>query len=104
VPWLRQALREAGYFQTTVDGDAAATLLIDEQKLSLQFGCDNDGFGFTWIEFPPEHRNVVLVLGCNDTCLRIQIGQQVEFAHSGEVEDWGSVGNDDQAPGSLFTR
>jgi len=28
----------------------------------------------------------------------------VEPAHRDEVEDWGSIGNDDQAPGSLFTR
>ena len=74
----------------------------------------------------PEHRNLVLVLGCDDTnprpvkldCvpgefalyrwrnydLRIQITQQVELVDGGEVEDWGSVGNNDQAPGSLFTR
>jgi len=93
---------KAGYFQTTVDGNAAATLLIDEQKLSLQFGGDNDGFGFTRIELLPEHRNVVLVSGCDDTCprrvkldcvpeefalytrrnydLRIQITKQVELA------------------------
>jgi hypothetical protein len=110
----------------TVDGDAAATLFIDEQKVGLQFGGYNDGFRFTWIELLPERRNLVLVLGCDDTnprpvkldCvpgefaldrwrnydLRIQITQQVELVDGGEVEDWGSVGNNDQAPGSLFTR
>ena len=43
---------KAGYFQATVDGDAAATLFIDEQKVGLQFGGYNDGFR-TWIELPP---------------------------------------------------
>ena len=82
--------------------------------------------GFGKYELLPERRNVVLVLGCDDTCprqvkldsvprefalysrrhddLRIEITQQVEFAYGGEVEDWGSVGNDDQAPGSLVAR
>ena len=74
--------------------------LIYEEKFGRQFGSDNDGFGFTRIELLPEHCNVVLVSGCDDTCprrvkqdcvpgkfdlysrrnydLRIQITQQVE--------------------------
>ena len=38
------------------------------------------------------------------TISALQITQQVELVDGGEVEDWGSVGNNDQAPGSLFTR
>jgi hypothetical protein len=78
------------------------------------------------IELFAEHGNVSLVLSCDhayprsvslDCVLKelashgwgkhnlpIKIMKEVELAHSGQVEYWGSVGNDDQAPGSLFTR
>ena len=73
-----------------------------------------------------ECSNIVLVLGCDDSRpgqiklhsvsgqfvphgrrdhdLRIEIAQKVKLVHSSQVEDWGRVGNDDQAPGSLLAR
>ena len=78
------------------------------------------------IELRAEHRNFILVTGRDDTrprkvkldsvpqefllyCrgnyhLNVKTTQQVELVHSGEIEDWGDVGNDDQAPDNLFAR
>ena len=44
---------KAGDCQTAVDRDRSATLLVDEEKLGVQFGCDHGGFGLTGVEFEP---------------------------------------------------
>ena len=64
---LSQYSKEAGYFETAFDREAAAALLIDEQEFGLQFRCDDDGFGFAGVKLLSKPDDLVLVLGCHDT-------------------------------------
>ena len=47
---LRQHSQKTGHFQTTVDRDAAAALLINKKQACIEFACDDNGFCLTRIE------------------------------------------------------
>ena len=66
---------KARHFQAAVDRDPASALLIHKKKLGRQLGCDNNSFGFTWIELLAKCCNVILVLSRDDPHpQRVKIG------------------------------